>query len=211
MALQKFTKTEDKFGYLLSKKIITKRTAQSVLNKDELKNFKILIIEKLQELKYKERDRLEEQTINLFEEDFKNQIWERNHILIVAEISNYMNKYGMMPSNNNIVDNTGLSRQTVHKHLKEFLRHSTNLDQIQKFRIMTERVLTVVFKEAIAGNMKAARLYLESVNNSTESIKRINTQNNYIQINETVLSQEKLNLLTPEQLNKIELVINTNN
>ena len=32
MSLQKFTKTEDKFAHLLSKKLITKRSAESILN-----------------------------------------------------------------------------------------------------------------------------------------------------------------------------------
>lgn len=35
----------------------------------------------------------------------------------------------------------------------------------------------------------------------------VNEQNNYIQINNTILSQEILQKLSPEQLNQIELIV----
>ena len=60
--------------------------------------------------------------------------------------------------------------------------------------------------------MKAARLYLEMVGatNKRQANTVINEQNNYIQINNTILSQENLKQLSTEQLNQIENIITNN-
>ena len=64
------------------------------------------------------------------------------------------------------------------------------------------------------GNVKAARLYFELLGylgGQSGLNTTINTQNNYIQINGTVFSQESIKHLKPEQLNQIEnLIKNTN-
>jgi len=56
---------------------------------------------------------------------------------------------------------------------------------------------------------KAARLYLEMVGaiNRQQPGMVVNEQNNYIQVNNTILSQENLSALTAGQLNQIEHII----
>jgi len=74
---------------------------------------------------------------------------------------------------------------------------------------MSHNILANVFKYAVKGDMKAARLYLEMVGaiNKPQNNSVVNQQNNYIQINNTILSQENLKQLTAEQLNQIESII----
>ncbi|HEY4325930.1 MAG TPA: hypothetical protein VGN20_18215 [Mucilaginibacter sp.] len=57
--------------------------------------------------------------------------------------------------------------------------------------------------------MRAARLYPETVGaiNKQHTNTVVNEQNNYIQINNTILSQDNLKQLTAEQLNQIESII----
>jgi hypothetical protein len=57
--------------------------------------------------------------------------------------------------------------------------------------------------------VKAARLYFEMVGamNKQQPNTVINEQNNYIQINNTILSQQNLKQLSKEQLNQIEHII----
>ncbi len=77
---------------------------------------------------------------------------------------------------------------------------------------MADRVLAKVIKAASLGDMKAARLYFEITGNfGNQSVinTTINTQNNYIQINQTKLSRETIKHLSPEQLNQIEAVLNS--
>ena len=70
-------------------------------------------------------------------------------------------------------------------------------------------MLANVFKYASNGDMKAARLYFEMVGavNKKQANTVVNEQNNYIQINNTILSQENLKRLTAEQLDQIESII----
>ena len=60
--------------------------------------------------------------------------------------------------------------------------------------------------------MKAARLYFEMVGATKKQSAGtvINEQNNYIQINNTILSQENLKQLSEAQLNQIENIIINN-
>lgn len=115
-----------------------------------------------------------------------------------------MNEYGSMPSKNQIAAKTELSRQTVHKHLKEYTSDPRFLEQIEQFRFMTSKVLAKVYQFAINGDMRAAKLYFEVVGNLSANPTVVNTQNNYIQINEFKLTQESIKQLKPEQLQRVE-------
>ena len=58
--------------------------------------------------------------------------------------------------------------------------------------------------------MKAARLFFDVMGNMGNQFRLntiINTQNNYIQINQTKLSQDSIKQLKPEQLNLIEGIL----
>jgi len=143
----------------------------------------------------------------------KNQLWEYNHNQITYAISTLMQEYGRMPTVTEIAKKTELSRQTVHKHLKDYKNHPQYLEYAEQFRFMTSKVLARVFKFAVNGDMKAAKLYFDVVGfdnlNKPQQNTLIQNQNNYIQINGTVLSQEAIKQLNPEQLNSIEKIIHS--
>ena len=62
---------------------------------------------------------------------------------------------------------------------------------------------------AFNGDTKAAKLYLDVVGNTQGLISTIRNQNNYIQINGLILSQESVKKLNPEQLGTIESILKT--
>jgi len=74
---------------------------------------------------------------------------------------------------------------------------------------MVPKILANVCKLACNGDVKAARLYFETVGaiNKRRPNTVINERNNYIQINKTILSQENLKQLSKEQLNQIERIV----
>lgn len=164
----------------------------------------------LNDLKGRERDKLIEKIELIIPANTKNQFWENNHFLISKAIAKLMREYGFMPSKSAIAQETGLSRQTVTKHLKDYKTHPEYIAEMEQFKFMAPKIMTNVFKFASNGDMKAARLYLEVVGaiNKRRSDTVVNRQNNYIQINNTVLSQENLNNLSAEQLNQIEWIVN---
>jgi hypothetical protein len=121
-----------------------------------------------------------------------------------------MNENNRMPSKAELAEKTGLSRQTIHKHLKEYKVHPQFIGQLEQFRFMTEKVLAKVFHFAVNGDMRAAKLYLEMFSPSyiqKSGNTLIQNQNNYIQINGTVLSQDIVTQLSPEQLIQIESIV----
>ena len=207
--LQKFTKTEAKINKILSLKQITPSDLKT-LNKAEDLRLKEILTETFNKLKGTERDNFYKKIELIIQDTTKNQLWEINHNKITAAISNLMQEYGRMPSKQEIATKTDLSRQTIHKHLKEYTNHPQYLEQIEQFRFMTSKVLAMVFRFAVNGDIGAAKLYFNIIGNMNNGPTGNNTliqnQNNYIQINGTVLSQETVKTLNPEQLNTIESI-----
>lgn len=210
--LQKFTESEAKIQKLLSLEQITPSDYE-LLSEPERDRLMEILTEEFNKLKGIERDKFYHKFEPITSDSTKNQLWESNHIKITWAISAFMQDYGRMPTKTEIADKTELSRQTVHKHLKEYTNHPLYLGQIEQFRFMTSKVLAKVFQFAINGDTAAAKLYFNIMGYSNNGQAPINTlvqnQNNYIQINGTVLSQETIKNLNPEQLNTIETILKT--
>lgn len=208
--LQKLTETDKKIKRLLSKPLILKSEVNKLLNKEEKQVFSQILLKKMNEVKGAERDKFLLQLDDILPTETRNELWENNHYEITVAISKLIEDYGKMPTKNQIAKETGLSRQTIHKHLNAYHEHPLYEEQIKQFKFMADRVLAKVIKLAVVGegNIKAARLYFEIIgglnNQNNTSIK---TQNNFIQINGTVLSQETIKQLNPEQLNTIENIL----
>ena len=116
--LQKFTKFQVKVNELLSLKKLNSEDLK-ILTEVEKEKFANLLDEKHKKLAGVERNLFFEKIENLLDDSVRNQKWENNHIQITGAISNLMAEYGRMPSTNEISKETCLSRQTIHKHLKE--------------------------------------------------------------------------------------------
>ena len=211
-SLQKFTQKINKVEWLFSLKKVT-FSELDTLNKNEKEKVFKLMNEKINSLKGIEKERFIEQFIEVWDTSTKNQLWENNHNLITWAISTLMQEYGRMPNTNEIATKTELSRQTIHKHLKEYASHPQHLKQIEQFRFMTSKVLAKVIQFAVNGDTRAAKLYFNVMgfmnNGQAPNNTLIQNQNNYIQINGTVLSQETIKHLNPEQLNTIETILKT--
>jgi hypothetical protein len=210
--LQKLTVSEALINEILERDKITV-TDMDRLNSDERERLRVVLNDRFTNLKGISRDRFYKKIESIIPEEGKNNIWESNHIRITAAISNLMQEYGRMPSTSEISENTDLSRQTIHKHLKEYGVHPIFLNEIEKFQFMTSKVLAKVFKFAVNGDMRAAKLYFNVIGNLNQAQSSNNTliqnQNNYIQINGIVLSQETIKHLKPEQLKSIEMILRT--
>ena len=210
--LQKFTKTDTKINQILSLEQITPKDLEPLSEKESTRLMEILT-DRFNMLKGTERDKFYKKIEPIASNTTKNQLWEYNHNQITWAISTLMQEYGRMPTKTEIANKTELSRQTVHKHLKEYATHPQFLGQIEQFKFMTSKVLAKVFQFAVNGDTTAAKLYFNVMgfmnNGQTPNNTLIQNQNNYIQINGTVLSQETIKHLNPEQLNTIETILKT--
>lgn len=210
--LQNLTETQKKIDLLMQKKVIKPDDLTDTLTLNESKVFAAYLTEKLNSLKGVERDAFIKKVEEITMPETKNDLWEFNHMAITRAISKYIEDYGKMPGKSFIAEETGLSRQTIHKHLKDYDTNPFYAEEMRKFRFMADRVLAKVFKIAVNGDTKAARLYFEVLGllgNGNSQSQTIKTQNNYIQINGRVLSQENIKSLKPEQLQLIESALNT--
>jgi hypothetical protein len=208
--LQKFTDSEAKINKMLTLEQITPNEFEQ-LREHEKDRLMEILTERFNKLKGTERDKLYKKFEPIASETTKNQVWEYNHNQITWAISTLMQEYGRMPTKTELATKTELSRQTIHKHLKEYMNHPQYLGQIEQFRFMTSKVLAKVFQFAVNGDTGAAKLYFNVMGfmNNGQAPTLIQNQNNYIQINGTVLSQETIKHLNPEQLNTIEAILKT--
>jgi hypothetical protein len=144
-------------------------------------------------------------------EALKNRRWQENHHKIMKAMTRFTRMNGSVPSNDFLATETGLSRKTINEHFKSFLNNPGFEEEMNKFRLMAPKVLGFVLQIALMNeDLKAAKIYLQAVGGSIGiglNSSVIRNQNNYIQINNTVLSQESVSKLTPDQLLRIEEVI----
>ena len=86
-----------------------------------------------------------------------NRIKTYNGELISKSIEKRLNKTNKMPSLTQISQDTGISRQTIAKHLKE-MKLSNKMD---KYRFITDDVMTSVRRAIDAGNAQAMKLFFQ--------------------------------------------------
>ena len=209
-SLQKFTET--KINKVLNLEQITPKDLEQLSEKENARLMEIFT-ETFNKLTGTERDEFYNKIEPVTSETTKNQLWEHNHAQITWAISTLMQELGRIPTKTEIATKTELSRQTIHKHLKEYANHPMYLMELESFRFMTSKVLAKVFQFAVNGDTGAAKLYFNVMgfmnNKQAQNNTLIQNQNNFIQINGTVLSQETIKSLNPEQLNTIETILKT--
>jgi DNA-binding transcriptional regulator YhcF (GntR family) len=209
-SVQKLSETGARVAALFALEQITPQDLEQ-LGQAEQSAFWEVAAKKVKQAKDVERDRLLEQLDLVVGAENKNRMWEHNHSLITEKIADHIDKHRTVPSATQLANHTGLSRTTIHKHLKGYAGHSLYQEQADQFRFMAHRVMASVLERALAGDMRAARLYLQAMGALGEAQPPANgpigTQNNYIQINGQALTPELLARLTPEQLEAIGAVI----
>jgi hypothetical protein len=206
MSLQKFTKTQIKVNRILSMKTITIDVWNS-LNKREKSIANSELVKMFNESKGVERDKILSKMESITGEQTKSQIWTINHIRINNSIFKLVQHLNRMPSKDEIAEESGLSRQTIHKHLSEYSEHPLFKEELIQYRFASNSLLSVIYKMAIQGDIKAAKLFFNVVGNDASPKQTIGTQNNYIQINGTILNQDIIKQLTPEKLIQIEEIV----
>ena len=205
--LQKFTPLQ-KANELLKQKEITPADLDK-LSKTELTIFLSEATKKLNSLTGIERDKFVSWADICMNETTKNEIWEYNHERLSWGISVLIGELGRMPCKTELAEKTGLSRQTIHKHLNNFSEHPLFQDHLQQLKILSERVLTSVYQQARNGDNGAAKLFLTAIGylKPEKANTFIDNQNNYIQINGLHLSQQNISQIPNEALVQIEEII----
>lgn len=145
------------------------------------------------------------------EDEERNHTWGENHKAIISFVENYMQKERAMPTVTAIAQNTGLARPTVYKHLQGLTGHPAVKEHNNMFKLMISEVLRKVCSEALYGNLKAAKLYMEIMGvlktSQTVTNNFITDTQNYVQINGIVFNNDLVEGLNLEQLTEIEKIV----
>ena len=206
--LQRLTNSQLKIEKVFNLKQITENDL-SILTKAEETQLFEKITTALNEAKGVERDNIIEKIDLIAGKEYRSQIWEYNHSTITSTIATLMQELGRMPAQREIATKSGLSRQTISKHIKEYSKHNLYLSEVENFRFMASKVLAKMFQFAVNGDTGAAKIFLKAVgamNETGTNSTLIKTQNNFVQINGMVIKQETLMQLSPEQIYVIESV-----
>ena len=79
----------------------------------------------------------------------RNQTWENNHSAITKAMAKLIRKLERLPSKTEIAAETGLSRQTVHYHIKEFGQEKLMVENLEHFSFLAAKVLGMVMAQAM--------------------------------------------------------------
>jgi biotin operon repressor len=209
-SLQKLTDSAGKIAALLEREKITKEDLKS-LSPDEVQMFSKIVDEQYNALTGLEKEAYFRKIEAVVDAETKNQLWEANHFQITDAIAALIREKGRIPYKSDIAERTGLSRQTVSKHMKEFAKHPQYIEEMSKFRLLSSKILAMVYQYAIHGDMKAAKLFLSTVGLADTEQKpektAIQNQNNYIQINGLEINQSFIGKLTDTQRQQIEAIL----
>ena len=178
-----------------------------ILTTAEKAEFLQFIHSKIPDFHGEELDRYIEQTSSLLDQ---NEIWEFNHRKIEVIIERHVKETGAMPSTVDIANATKLSRPTVRKHLAAINTSPHTIDQNNSIALMVPRVMGGVLRQALKGDLKASKIFLDAASKQTTTPATVINQNNYLQINNIIINQQLIEQLKPEQLKKIELIITGN-
>jgi hypothetical protein len=143
----------------------------------------------------------------MFDANGKKIIWDNNHTRILWAISNLTAKNNCFPSRSEISKETGLTRVTINKHLKNYYGSPQQQERQEDFVIMRERILAAAFKEARNGDMRAAKLFLDATANQAPSMHVKNQQNNFIQINGMEITEQQVNELPEDQRLQLQTIL----
>lgn len=203
-SLQKFTVSD--FENLLKKDIVTMKDLNQygVKEKERALNYLFDYMESKTGI---EKLNIMNKCEALFAESTRNQLWENNHVQVTCEVDKLLREYNRMPSVTEIANSCGLSRVTVDKHMKELKQSNFYSKHKEQYEAARDNLISKLYKHAVNGDMKAAKLFLENTYEMNEP--KTTNRNNFIQINNIVLSQENIQYLKPEQLNAIETILKT--
>ena len=161
-----------------------------------------------------EIDKFYETISPLLSEEARNSRWQNNHIKIKNAIHDLVYDFNRTPTVIEIARECKLSRQTVHKHLKEFSSNEMFGEDIKKYELLLPDLLGQLWKQGVNGwkpDTRALRLFWDILRFNQKTGKFTNTvignQQNYLQINNTILDQRTIQNLPKDSLREIEKIV----
>lgn len=143
------------------------------------------------------------------EEYFRNQTYENNHYSITNAIHNSIIENRCFPTITLIARDTGLSRQTIYRHLNNGLKDKYNSLVMGKMEYMASHALSKLYLIGVRDNNAAALKNFIELSGAISKQPAANI-NNYIQINNLRISKDEFDQLPKSTIIQIEKLISEN-
>jgi hypothetical protein len=105
------------------------------------------------------RDTYQQQLNDLMGGETRSVLWEENRALITQAITSHLHLHGTVPGKTKLSLLTGLSRQTIHRHLKEYNTSPYMADELNKLKVISADLMFQLSKQALEGCIKSAKLF----------------------------------------------------
>ena len=197
--------TLQKFEGLMQLEKITKPDLE-VLTPDEKELFSVFLTERLNGKKGTDLDIHIAKVEAIVTDDTNEDIHHSNRSKINNAIASSFKKNGRMPGNAEIARVAGLSRNTVQKHMKQFDSTDDFIALVKEYQYAKTNIVQSVIKAAVNGDMRAAKLYLGTVDKLPTQLNNttiINQQNNFIQMDGVTVNFTQLPIDKQQQIKEI--------
>lgn len=139
--------------------------------------------------------------------EIRRSRWQANKYKIEYAIHRTILDCHRLPSQNELVRKTGLSRVTISKHLKEGAASEFQREELESYKLMTGNILAALYQIGMKdNNIKALKVFLDYFKNELNTMS-IRHQNNYLQINNTRMDEYTFKSLPEHAQLKIENII----
>lgn len=154
-----------------------------------------------------DRDRFFSRVENVLNEPTKNNIWEAEHVDIENALDSLTKDKRRFAARTEISDKTGYSQKTIEKHIGDYHQSDYYKKRQDDMLLMRERLLSWCYKLGVSGDMKAARLFLETASPKKPDTTINNQQNNFIQFNNLTITNEQINQLPQDKQQQMKDIL----
>lgn len=139
------------------------------------------------------------------EQDERTIQFQRNQNTLKRALIGYIAAHGTLPSTTTLAKITGLSRPTIQNHLKEDVLNVFFKQELLKVQLLSTDLLVKLYQMAQDGDLRAIKMLFDIILSGQKV--QVNTQNNFIQINNLRVQNNNFEKLSPKAKVKIEKII----
>lgn len=137
-------------------------------------------------------------------ENYRNTLYSFNHAAIVEKMHEGIMKHGVMPTVMNLAQEVGLSRVTVYKHLNDIKENKYLTETRLQQSVLVENAISKLYKIGMEDkNPTALKHFIQFA----DPLTKAKTINNYIQVNNVKITQEKIQKLPYEVKKELESIL----
>lgn len=137
---------------------------------------------------------------------YRRDAGQGNRFKVISALHKGIIEENRILTPNELTQRTGLSRKTIHKHLKQGVGAELYQEELEAYKLMSLKALNALYKIGMMNNdVKALRAFLDYTGGAGP--RTIRQQNNYLQVNNTRIDAVTIEALPEAARQQIEEII----